>query len=264
MTGLLTIHDLNVSVDGKQLLHGVNLCIPTGRVHALLGPNGCGKTTLLMAIMGYPRYQVTNGSILFDGTDITHWNITQRAKLGITLAHQRPPTLIGVTLRNLLTYIVGHEPAEIQQGEALATVFHMQSFLDRKVNAGLSGGEIKRSELFQMLAMRPRFALMDEPDSGIDLDSLALVGQMVHAVVAPEQDRLRSKAALLVTHMGHILDYVAVDKAYVMVDGRLVCSGEPASLIDTIRRQGFQACVGLSGSPGKGGAKHADAVAGTV
>jgi Fe-S cluster assembly ATP-binding protein len=257
MTNLLEIQELSVAVDGQELLQGLSLCIPAGEVHALLGPNGCGKTTLMMAIMGYPHYQVTGGAILYDGADITHWDITQRARAGISLAHQRPPTLAGVTLRNLVTYVMGDTPERTAQGEELAAAFHMGPFLDRSINAGLSGGEIKRSELVQMLAMHPRFALLDEPDSGIDLESLALVGQMVQAVVAPGPDHSQASAALLVTHTGYILDYVTVDKAHVMSGGRIQCCGEPASLIAEIRRRGFQACVSLCGQAERRPAPHA-------
>jgi Fe-S cluster assembly ATP-binding protein len=258
MLDLLAIQNLSVAVDGRELLHEVNLCIPQGEIHILLGPNGCGKTTLLMAIMGYPKYQVTGGSILFEGIDITDWDITQRAKLGISLAHQRPPTIAGVTLRNLFTCILGHEPPQMEQVEALATAFHMQPFLDRSINAGLSGGEIKRSELAQMLAMRPRFALLDEPDSGIDLESLTLVGQMVQSVTALDVDDAGTRAALLVTHTGRILDHIAADKGHIMLEGRIVSSGEPQSLIDEIRRHGFQACLGLLGQAERRGPNHAN------
>jgi Fe-S cluster assembly ATP-binding protein len=171
--------------------------------------------------------------------------------LGITLAHQRPPTLAGVTLRHLLASILDHEAEGMHQSERLATALHLQSLLDRNINAGLSGGEIKRSELFQMLAMRRRFALLDEPDSGIDLESLALVGQMVSAVVTPADDCPDLRSALLVTHTGHILDYVKVDQAHIMVEGQLVCSGEPTGLIQAIQRHGFQACTRLTAETDK-------------
>lgn len=252
MTDLLAVHDLHVAVDGLELLRGVNLHIPGGEIHALLGPNGCGKTTLMMAIMGYRRYQVTGGAIYFDGIDITRWDITQRARLGLTMAHQRPPTLAGVTLHNLFSYILGENANGQAQGSTLAATYHVESLLDRSINAGLSGGEIKRSELVQMLAMHPRFALLDEPDSGIDLESLALIGQMVHAVVASGADRPCVRGALLVTHTGHILDSIAVDKAHIMLDGQLVCSGAPARLLDEIRRNGFLTCARVFGRAEEG------------
>lgn len=159
--------------------------------------------------------------------------------------------MTGVTLRSVFSYILGRDAEGGARCNAMAAAYVAEPFLDRSINAGLSGGEIKRSELMQMLAMRPRFALLDEPDSGIDFESLALIGRMVHAVVAPDPDSPSPRPALLVTHTGHILDSVAVDVAHVMIEGRIVCCGAPAPLLDVIRRHGFQMCATVFDHPEK-------------
>jgi Fe-S cluster assembly ATP-binding protein len=206
---------------GKRLLNQVNLTIPDGEVHALLGPNGCGKTTLMMTIMGYTQYQVVHGHIFFHGREVTALGITERAGLGIGLAHQRPPTITGVTLQRLLDHFATRDQSTDRARDALVQDFQMQPFLERAINAQLSGGEIKRSELFQLLTMAPTFAMLDEPDSGIDLESLALVGGMVNTLLTAESSQQEKKAALIITHTGHILDAVAVDQAHIMLQGRI-------------------------------------------
>ena len=244
MTNILEIKDLCVEVDGQELLHDLDLTIPDGDVHTLLGPNGSGKTTLMMTIIGYPEYRVTKGRILFDGEDITDLGITERARLGIGVSQQRPPTIAGVKLRQILDYVIASAPQYAQEIDDLAGAFQVESFLDRDVNAGLSGGEIKRSELFQLLATRLRFAMMDEPDSGIDLEALALVGNMVNALLSEEPDRpAKRRAGLIITHTGHILDYIHADKAHIMLDGRIGCSGNPHILLDKIRKHGYEECI---------------------
>ena len=244
MTSILEVKDLCVDADGQILLHDLDLTIPDGEVHALLGPNGSGKTTLMMTIIGYPEYKVTRGHILFNGEDITGLGVTERVKLGIGVSQQRPPTVAGVRLREILDYVVTNAPQRAQEIDDLARAFQMEPFLERAVNAGLSGGEIKRSELFQLLVTHPRFAMMDEPDSGIDLEALALVGDMVNALLSAEPARLaKRRAGLIITHTGHILDYVHADKAHIMLDGRIGCSGNPHILLDKIRKYGYEECI---------------------
>jgi len=244
MTNILEIKHLCVEVDGQELLHDLDLTIPDGEVHALLGPNGSGKTTLVMAIIGYPEYRVAKGQILFDGEEITKLDITERARLGIAVAQQRPPTIAGVKLRQILDFVIENAPERAQEIDDLTRAFQMEEFLDRDINAGLSGGEIKRSELFQLLVTRPRFAMMDEPDSGIDLEALALVGDMINALLSKEPDRpAHRRAGLIITHTGRILDYVHADKAHIMLDGRIGCSGNPLILLDKVRQYGYEECI---------------------
>jgi Fe-S cluster assembly ATP-binding protein len=244
MTNLLEVRNLCVEVEGQEILHNVNLTIPEGEVHALLGPNGSGKTSLMMAIMGYPEYRVCRGQILFDGGDITDLDITERARLGIGIAEQRPPTIAGVKLRQVLDYVISNAPERAQEINDLARSSRMEQFLDRAVNAGLSGGEIKRSELLQLLATRPRFAMMDEPDSGVDLESLELVGDMVNALFSKDPTRpAKRRAGLIITHTGHILNYIHADKAHIMLDGRIGCSGNPRIIFDRVCESGYEECV---------------------
>ncbi len=245
MINILEVKNLCVEVDGQILLHDLDLTIPDGEVHALLGPNGSGKTTLMMTIIGYPEYRVTKGQILFDGQDIAELDITERARLGIGVSQQRPPTIAGVKLRQILDFVVANTPQHTQEIDNLARVFHTESFLERDVNVGLSGGEIKRSELFQLLVTHPRFVMMDEPDSGVDLEAMNVIGEMTNELLArnhatrPKERR----AGLIITHTGNILDYVHADRAHVMLDGYIGCSGNPLILLDQIRECGYEECV---------------------
>jgi len=241
---LLDIQDLHVEVDGELVLQGVNLTIPEGEVHALLGPNGSGKTSLMMTIMGFSRYQVTSGKILFDGKDISGLDLTERARLGIAVSQQRPPTIDGVQLHQVLDYAVGADKASRKQLDELIDTLQMNAFINRDINAGLSGGEIKRSELLQLLATGPRFAMLDEPDSGVDLEALEKVGWMVNRLYSldPQRPALR-KTGLIITHTAQVLDYVQIDKAHVMIDRRIASCGNPTLILDTISQHGYSACI---------------------
>jgi len=244
MTKLLEIRDLRVEVNGQEILRGLNLTIPVGEVHALLGPNGSGKTTLMMAVMGYPRYSVTGGHILFDGQEITEMDLTERARLGIGVAHQRPPTIAGVKLRQILDYTTTGDIRAADELNDLVKAARMESFLDRDLNAGLSGGEIKRSELLQLLAAQPGFAMLDEPDSGVDLDSMRVLGDMVNALYSRDPAHpAKRRAGLVITHTGRILDYVQADKAHVMIGGRIACSGNPLLILETVSKSGYEECA---------------------
>ncbi|MEA3349338.1 MAG: ABC transporter ATP-binding protein [Chloroflexota bacterium] len=240
----LKIKALCVQVEGQELIHNLNLTIPEGEVHALLGPNGCGKTTLIMAIMGFPAYEVSQGQIFFEGRDITELGLTERARLGIGLTQQRPPTITGVRLQHIIDYVISNNPQRSDEIARLVSDFKMGPFLDRDIHAGLSGGEIKRAELFQLFVTHPRLALLDEPDSGIDMDALKLVGEMVNALLSKDPHRpAKRKTALIITHTNQILDYVPADKAHVMLDGRILCSGNPYIVINEIKQHGYEGCV---------------------
>jgi Fe-S cluster assembly ATP-binding protein len=244
MKNVLEIKNLSVNVDGKELLHDINLAIPEGEVHTLLGPNGSGKTTLIMTVMGFSKYRVTKGRILFDGEDITELDLTTRARLGISIMQQRPPTIAGVRLHHVLDYAVAGVPQHNQEVQELVRQAQMISFMDRDLNAGLSGGEIKRSELLQLLASKPKFSMMDEPDSGVDLESLALIGNMINRLFAIEPAcSVKRKAGLIITHTGHILDYLQADKAHIMLAGRVACSGNSHLVLDMIKEHGYEGCV---------------------
>jgi Fe-S cluster assembly ATP-binding protein len=254
---ILEVCDLSVDAGERPVLRGVFLSISPGEVHVLLGPNGGGKTTLLMAVMGLPGYRVTGGRILFRGADITALPADERARRGIALSFQRPPAVRGVTARILLGQILGRRGG---RGPSLADLSHAvgtDALLDRDLNVGLSGGELKRSELLQLLALDPALALFDEPESGVDLDSIAVVGAGMRRLLGRNGGG-SGKAALIVTHTGHILREVPADHGHVLVRGKIICRGEPRMLFEDIALHGYEGCLACrrcqAGSPDGRGA----------
>jgi Fe-S cluster assembly ATP-binding protein len=240
---MLEIKDLSVAVDGRQILHNINLHINSGETHVLFGPNGSGKTTLLMAIMGFPKYQVTGGHIFFDGRDITALPLDERARLGIGLSFQRPPVVRGVKTRDMLAACFKGRDGETVITQ-LAEKAKLAEFLERDINYGFSGGEIKRAELMQLLAQRPVLALLDEPESGVDLENIVLIGELINELLEKNCPRhLRQCLGLIITHTGHILDYVNARTGYVMCDGTIGCEGDPHEMLATIRAQGYGECI---------------------
>jgi Fe-S cluster assembly ATP-binding protein len=238
---MLEVRDLSVCVGERPVLERVSLAIRPGEVHVLLGPNGGGKTTLLMAVMGMPGYRVTGGRILFAGADVTALSADQRARAGIALSFQRPPAVRGVSLRTLVGEIVRRRDGGPSL-EELAGAVGAGALLERDLNVGLSGGEVKRSELLQLLALEPALALFDEPESGVDLDSIAVVGAGMRRLLE-RGGSASAKAALIVTHTGHILREVPADRGHVLMRGRIVCRGEPRALFDDIRVHGYEGCL---------------------
>lgn len=252
-TNILEIKDLCVEADGKQLIHNLDLIIPNGEVHALLGQNGSGKTSLMMTIMGFSNYEITQGQIIFKGQDITELDVSERARLGIAIAQQRPPTIEGVKLGNILEYILKDNKNPQKAALELAKSAQMESFLDRSINDGLSGGEIKRAELLQLLALEPDFFMLDEPDSGVDIEALAIVGKLINELFSSDEKHpVKRKAGLIITHSGNILEHLNIDKAHVMHDGRIGCSGNPTLILDTVSKCGYEECVRCIDDKGKG------------
>jgi Fe-S cluster assembly ATP-binding protein len=240
---MLDIKHLNVAVEGREILRDVNLSIGTGETHALFGPNGGGKTTLLMAIMGFPRYHVTKGSIIFKGQDITKLGVDERARLGIGISFQRPPVVRGVKTKDMIVAAMRGRGDEKTIAE-LAERADLTEFLDRDINYGFSGGEIKRAELMQLLAQKPELTLLDEPESGVDLVNIALIGELLNQLL--EKDcpmRKRKCMGLIITHTGHILQYVNVRTGYVMLKGQIVCQGDPHEILATIKEKGYEECA---------------------
>ncbi len=247
---MLLIEDLQVEVDGKTILKHIDLEIRPGETHVLFGPNGSGKTSLLMAIMGYPEYRVVAGRILFRGVDITDLPINERASMGIGMSYQRPPTIHGLKTRQMVQICARGE----RNVEELASRVNFSPFLDRDVNDGFSGGEIKRSELLQLMAQEPDLILFDEPESGVDLENIAVVGEAIATLLEKERlpgnaramsqvKRERAKMGLIITHTGFILDYVPADKGYVLYDGVLSCSGNPSEILHWISDCGYEECA---------------------
>ncbi|OGN98044.1 MAG: ABC transporter ATP-binding protein [Chloroflexi bacterium RBG_13_51_18] len=240
---MLRIKDLSVAVEGKEIIHDINLTIQTGETHVLFGPNGAGKSTLLMAIMGFPKYQVTKGSISFRDRDITGLSVDERARLGIGISFQRPPVVRGVKTRDMVSACLkGHGDRETI--EKLAERADLQEFLERDINYGFSGGEIKRSELMQLLAQRPELTLLDEPESGVDLVNIALIGELMNDLLEKNCPIAERRCmGLIITHTGHILDYVNARTGYVMCDGTIGCVGDPHEMLATIREKGYNECI---------------------
>ena len=240
---MLRIKDLSVAIEDKEILHDVNLTIHRGETHVLFGPNGAGKSTLLMAIMGFPKYKVTKGSISFGGKDITHMTLDERARLGIGMSFQRPPVVRGVRTRDMMAAALKTN-VENPEITALAARADMKDFLDRDINYGFSGGEIKRSELMQLLAQKPELTLLDEPESGVDLVNIALIGQLMNDLLEKNCPiQYRKCMGLIITHTGHILDYINARTGYVMCGGTIGCTGDPHEILTTIREKGYEECI---------------------
>jgi len=240
---MLEIKQLTVTVEDREILHDVNLHIETGETHVLFGPNGSGKTTLLMAIMGFPKYKVTKGSIFFDGQDITGLSLDERARLGIGMSFQRPPVVRGVKTRDMVAACLKGE-AEEENISQLAEKTDLTDFLDREINYRFSGGELKRSELMQLLAQKPRLVLLDEPESGVDLVNIALIGELINELLEKNCPiRFRKCMGLIITHSGNILDYVNARTGYVMCDGIIGCEADPHEILATVREKGYEECI---------------------
>jgi Fe-S cluster assembly ATP-binding protein len=237
---ILQLHDVSIEVDGRPILHDVSLTIRSGETHVLFGPNGSGKTSLLMAIMGLSRYRVTKGRILFQGQDVTPLPVDKRARLGIGLMHQRPPSVRGIPLGQLAE--VSAQGKNGKRVAELADQLGCSSLLLRDVNVGFSGGEIKKAELLQLMAQQPALALIDEPDAGVDLDSIAVVGQALACLVKQPSAEAVAPAALIITHTGHILNYLRADVGHVLYGGTLVGEGEGLQLLEEIRKHGYGKC----------------------
>jgi Fe-S cluster assembly ATP-binding protein len=242
---MFEVEGLSVNVGERPVLRDIDLRILEGETVALFGPNGSGKTSLLHTIIGMPGYQVLSGRILFKDRDITGMTIDQRARLGIGIAFQRPPAVRGVKLDELIEKL-HHKRLEPDRGVMNPYVqkMHLEGLEGRDINLGFSGGEIKRSELLQLLAQAPDLILLDEPDSGVDLVSITVISEIINLLLEKEKALSRREhAGLIITHAGHILEHVNADKAYVMVEGRMRCVGNPRDLLEDIRSRGYEGCV---------------------
>jgi Fe-S cluster assembly ATP-binding protein len=238
---MLHIEDLHVKVGDKEVLHDINLHIGEGETHVLLGPNGSGKTTLLMTIMGFSNYVITEGKIVFKGEDVTKMHAHERAQRGMGMLFQRPPTISGLKLGKLLTAISRDKKEDIAK---LAESVHMDKFLERDINKGFSGGEIKRSEVLQLMIQNPDFVMLDEPESGVDLENISLIGTAIGSLLEKEKHIVkREKSGLVITHTGYILDYLETDRGHVMCDGMIKCHGNPREILKDIKQRGYKECL---------------------
>jgi Fe-S cluster assembly ATP-binding protein len=242
----LVIRNLHVSVEGREILKGVNLSVKQGEVHALMGPNGTGKSTLAYTLMGHPNYSVTEGQVIFKGEDILELEPDQRAHLGIFLAFQYPVAIPGVTVANFLRTAINAKRKSIDSDnkglsipefrkmlrEQMDLLQMDHSFAGRYLNEGFSGGEKKRAEVLQMAALHPEIAIMDETDSGLDIDALRIVSEGVNALRGPEL------GVLVITHYQRILNYIKPDFVHIMLDGRIVETGG-SELAQHLEEQGY-------------------------
>ncbi|HLG92111.1 MAG TPA: Fe-S cluster assembly ATPase SufC [Acidimicrobiales bacterium] len=240
---LFQVEDLHVSVEGAEILKGVDLVVDRGQVHALMGPNGSGKTTLASTLLGHPSYQVTSGRILYKGEDITSWPTDVRGKAGLFLAFQHPEEIEGVSvtqfLRQALSARRGVDLSVLELRLAMKEWMDRlgidPSFADRYLNEGFSGGEKKRNEILQMAILEPELAVLDETDSGLDIDALAVVARGVQAVREARPDL----GVLVITHYRRMLEYLSPDVVHVLVDGRIAESGG-AELAQALEEEGFE------------------------
>ncbi|MDD3976788.1 ABC transporter ATP-binding protein [Methanomicrobium antiquum] len=238
---MLKVTDLHVEVEGKEVLHDVNLHIGEGETHVLMGPNGSGKTTLLRAIMGFSSYKITEGKIIFKGRDVTGLSLHERARYGMGMMFQRPPTIAGLKLGKLLSALSGSAPENIGK---FGSQMNMSNFMDRDVNSGFSGGEIKRSEVLQLLIQNPDFVMLDEPESGVDLENISLIGHSIAKLVEKDRHIIdRHKSGLIITHTGYILDYIDADTGHMLCDGEIKCHGNPREILKLIQEKGYQECI---------------------
>ncbi len=238
--GLLDVKGLHANVEETEILRGVDLTVKAGEVHAIMGLNGAGKSTLASVIMGHPDYEITGGSVHYDGQDLTELEVHERARAGLFLSFQYPHAIpgvqVGTFLRKSVAAVRGEAPkarAFRQELKAAMDVLNMdRSFLSRYVNDGFSGGEKKRLEILQMLLLQPRMALLDETDSGLDIDALKAVAQGINSLP-------KESGVLLITHYNRLLELVVPDVVHVMIDGRIVQSGGP-ELAQRLEADGYE------------------------
>jgi Fe-S cluster assembly ATP-binding protein len=244
-TPTLEIENLHVAVEGKPILKGLTLSVNKGEIHAIMGPNGSGKSTLANALLGHPKYEVTSGTVRFKGEDIAEWSADERGRRGLFLAFQYPTAIPGVSVANFLRMSLqarrkelGEEkplpPKEFRalMKEKMALLKMDDAFAGRYINDGFSGGEKKRAEILQMAVLRPEIAILDETDSGLDIDALRIVAEGVNALAGPDL------GVLLITHYQRILNYIKPQFVHVLVDGRIVKSGG-AELAHELEAQGY-------------------------
>ena len=233
---MLEFKDVSVGVEGHTVVRNVDLAIDAGELHVLMGPNGSGKSSLLAATMGLAPYEVTTGDILFEGQSLLGLSTDRRAGLGMGLAFQRPPAIDGVSYAAFAKAIGADETLEKE-----AARLDLSDFYRRELNVGFSGGETKRSEVLKLILQRPRLLMFDEPESGVDLEHVKVVGSAIKRAMAEPDAQGRPRAGLVITHTGLILDHVDGARGHIMTDGRIVHSGDARELFRHIQINGYAA-----------------------
>lgn len=238
-TTVLEITGLRVSVEKKEIIRGMDLNVGEGEVHIVFGPNGSGKSTLLNAILKLPGYSIDAGEIRVKSKNIQDMTTDEIANLGIGMSFQHPPKIKGVTLRNFLNVINRSEDLD-DEIRALS----MEDFLERELNVGFSGGELKRAEVLKLYAQSPDLLLIDEPESGVDIENIAVISKAINRILQKETPmKLRKRSALIITHTGHILNYIEADIGHVFMDGKIICTGNPKVIMEDIKKHGFSGCA---------------------
>ncbi|GAC1405470.1 MAG: Fe-S cluster assembly ATPase SufC [Candidatus Velthaea sp.] len=240
----LQINGLRVAVEDKEILKGIDLAVEAGKVHALMGPNGSGKSTLAFAMSGHPNYKILGGSVTLDGADLLDMAVDKRAKAGLFLSFQYPAAIPGVSVANFIrTARMAVRPDDLPPAKFRQLIFEQldvldmdPAFLGRYVNDGFSGGEKKRLEMLQLAILQPKYAVLDETDSGLDVDALQSVGRSVNALRGT--DNGKNAGFLIITHYPRILQYIKADVVHIMMDGRIVKTGGP-ELANVIEREGY-------------------------
>jgi Fe-S cluster assembly ATP-binding protein len=230
---MLEVNNLSVQVGSKTILKDINFNIKSDVPAVLFGPNGSGKSTFLKAIMGFEGYTVTKGDIVFKGKRINDMSIEDRVKMGLGIMYQHPPQIRGVKLAQIAQFLSD----DAKQIAALTERLSLTNHMDRDINLGFSGGEMKRSELFQILLQDPDLLLLDEPESGVDLENISIMGTVLNEFL-----KTKGKSALMITHTGYILDYVRSENGCVMIEGKLWCVGNPKEMFESIRKFGYDKC----------------------
>jgi len=237
---LLEVKNLSVGINGKEILRNVNFDVKKGEIALLLGPNGSGKSTLAQAILGNPKYSVFNGDILFEGKEITNYSMEERVKLGITSSFQFPPKIKGIKLREIAEEMLKKKGIidDKEVIDTMASLLNLTEHLDRDLNVGFSGGEMRRAELFLIFIQSPKFVILDEIDSGVDVESIAIIGKAIQKMMLT-----KTHGIIIITHSGLIGKYIQADRAYVMINGTMICSGKADEILRCIYTYGFSKCL---------------------
>jgi Fe-S cluster assembly ATP-binding protein len=245
----LYVEGLTVKVEGRVLLKDLTFTLKEGKSHILFGPNGSGKTTLISALMGLTGYEVVSGQITFQGVNIINKSVDERARMGIIVGFQNPPEITGVKLGDMLKLCLGKATSDEFSPEETAQIeaFRLTPFLNRDVNLGFSGGERKRSELLQMIFLKPKLLLLDEPDSGVDVESLRLISTEIQKYIERS-----GHSTLIITHKGDVLEYIKASYGCILLNGQFHCFKNPMCIYKEIKKLGYEECVACRKRTSKG------------